>query len=61
MDLLLWAHNHGVSAAEAAGPLALTAEQVERVYRDIERKRATTRPLQLSPLLVKGVPEITNR
>ena len=58
MDLLLWAHNHGVAAAEAARTLALTSAQVERVYRDIERKRATTRPLHLPPQLVEPVPEI---
>jgi len=58
MDLLLWAKNHGVAPAEAAPVLELTPEQVERVYRDIDRKRATTRPLQLSPVLAKEVPEI---
>ena len=58
MDLLLWAKNHGVDPAEAAPVLGLSVEQVERVYRDIERKRATTRPLQLAPLLVREVPEI---
>ena len=58
MDLLLWAHNHAVAAGEAAAALSLTEGQVERVYRDIERKRATTRPLHLPPQLVKGVPEI---
>ena len=58
MDLLLWAKNHGVAPAEVASVLELTPEQVERVYRDIDRKRATTRPLQLPPLLVKDVPEI---
>ncbi len=58
MDLLLWAHNHEVPAAEAAPVLGLGSEQVERVFRDIERKRATTRPLHLPPQLVKKVPEI---
>lgn len=58
MDLLLWAHNHGVAAEAAAPVLDLTPEQVARVYRDIERKRATTRPLQLPPVLLKDVPEI---
>ena len=58
MDLLLWAKNHGVAADDAAPVLELTADQVERVYHDIDRKRATTRPLQLAPLLVKDVPEI---
>ena len=55
MDLLLWARNHQVPAGEAAGVLGLTEIQVERVYRDIERKRATTAPLHLPPVLVKPV------
>ena len=58
MDLLLWARNHEVPAAEAAPVLGLEGVQVERVYRDIERKRATTLPLHLPPQLVKSVPEI---
>ena len=59
MDLLLWAKNHGVPAREAAPVMDLTPEQVDRVYRDIDRKRATTRPLQLPPLLLGQVPEIS--
>jgi NAD+ synthase len=55
MDLLLWARNHGVPAAEAAGVLGLTEIQVERVYRDIERKRAATVHLHLPPILLKSV------
>jgi NAD+ synthase len=58
MDLLLWAKNHGVTAAEAAPVMDLTPEQVDRVYRDIDRKRTTTRPLQLAPVLLRAVPEI---
>ena len=58
MDLCLWAHNNAVPAAEVAPVVGLTAEQVERVYRDIETKRSTTRPLHLSALLVKEVPEV---
>ena len=58
MDLALWAKNHNLPAAEAAGPLALTAAQVERVYRDIDQKRRTTRPLHLSALLLEPVPEV---
>jgi len=38
--------------------MGLAPEQVERVYRDIDRKRATTLPLHLTGLLVKSVPEI---
>ncbi len=59
MDLLLWAYNHGVSAEAAAPVMELEAVQVERVYKDIDRKRATTRPLHLPPQLVEKVPEIS--
>ncbi len=52
MDLCLWAVDHQVPAAEAARVLDLTPEQVERVFRDLEAKRRTTRPLHLPPLTV---------
>ena len=52
MDLCLWAKNHDVPAAEAAPVLGLTAEQVERVYRDIESKRKFAEYLHMEPLLV---------
>lgn len=58
MDLLLWATNHGVEPGDAAAALGLTPAQVQRVYNDIIRKRNTTRPLHLSPQLLKPVPEI---
>ena len=58
MDLCLYGHNHGAPAAEVAAALGMTAEQVERVYRDIERKRRTTWPLHAPPLLVDPVPEV---
>ena len=58
MDLCLYAHNHQVPAAEAASVLALTAQQVERVYKDIEAKRRTTRYLHANALLVDPVDEI---
>ena len=53
MDLCLWAHDHRVPAAEAAPVLELSTGQVERVYRDIEAKRRTTRYLHTPPLLVE--------
>ena len=59
MDLCLYARNHGVSAADAAAVVGLTAEQVERVYRDIDQKRRTTRYLHARPMLVEPVQEIT--
>jgi NAD+ synthase len=55
MDLCLWAHTHGVPAAEVGPVLDLEAVQVERVYRDIEAKRRTTRYLHTAPLLVEDV------
>jgi len=58
LDLVLQAHNDGRSAAEAASDLGMQREHVERVYRDIERKRNATRALHLPPLLVDRVPEV---
>jgi len=58
MDLLLWAKNHQVSADNAAEVMGLEPVQIERVYKDIDRKRATTLPLHLTGLLVGEVPEI---
>ena len=49
MDLCLYARNHGIPAAEVAPGLGLTAEQVERVYRDIDGKRRFAHYLHLEP------------
>lgn len=59
LDLVLQAHNQGVPPDAAAADLGCRPEQMERVYRDIERKRRTTRGLHLSPLLSGPVPEIS--
>ncbi len=58
MDLCLWAKNHGHAPGDVAGALGLTAAQVERVYRDIDQKRATTRYMHLSPVLCGEIGEI---
>jgi NAD+ synthase len=58
MDLCLWAKNNNVAAADVAGALELTAAQVERVYKDIDQKRRTTRYLHLPAQLLSPVPEI---
>jgi NAD+ synthase len=55
MDMCLYGHDHGVPAAEVALVAGLTAAQVERVYRDIDAKRRTTRYLHLPPMLVEPV------
>jgi NAD+ synthase len=60
MDLCLYGKNHGVPAAEVAPALGLTAEQVERVYRDIEAKRRATAYLHAPPALVAPVQEIAH-
>ncbi len=60
MDLCLYAHNHGIPSGETAAVTGLSAEQVERVYRDIEAKRRATLPIQLPPLLVEKVNEISD-
>src|SRR5262249_27482251 len=52
MDFCIYCHDRGQPAAQICGRLGLTAEQVERVYRDIEAKRRTTRYLHEPPLLV---------
>ena len=59
MDLCLYGHNHQVPAAEVATATGLTAEQVERVYKDIDQKRRTTRYLHARPLLVDAVSEVS--
>jgi NAD+ synthase len=58
MDLCLYAHNEGLPPEAVADVVGLAADDVARVYRDIEQKRRTTRYLQLSPRLLGPVPEI---
>ncbi len=58
MDLCLYARNHGLSPDETAPAVNLTAEQVQRVFNDIDQKRKTTSYLHLRPILIKKVDEI---
>ena len=58
MDLCLWAKNHAVPAAEVAPVVELSVEQVEWVFADIDKKRATTRYLHLPPQLAGEIPEL---
>lgn len=58
MDLCLYGHNHGVPAAQVAPAVSLTAEQVQRVYKDIEAKRRATGYLHAAPLLVEPIKEV---
>ena len=60
MDLCLYGRNHGIAADSVAPALGLTPEQVERVYRDIDQKRRTTRYLHARPQLVEKVAEVSD-
>jgi NAD+ synthase len=55
MDACLYARDHGIAAAAVASALGLTEEQVERVYRDIDAKRAAARYLHAAPALLSDV------
>jgi len=59
LDLCLYGKNHGIPPIEVAEVVQLTAQQVERIYQDIEGKRTATRYLHLQPLLVENVNEIS--
>jgi NAD+ synthase len=54
MDVCLYARDHGVSAAEVAAALSLAPSQVERVWKDIDAKRAVARYLHAAPLVLDG-------
>lgn len=58
MDLCLYGLNHGVPEAEVAAAAGITKDQVRFVFKDIQAKRRTTRPLHLSPRLVEKIDEI---
>ncbi|HQZ84120.1 MAG TPA: NAD(+) synthase [Actinomycetota bacterium] len=58
MDLCLYGKNNGVPLADIAQATDLTVEQVQRVFRDIDQKRITTRYLHLKPELVALIPEV---
>ena len=55
MDVVLSAYNDGQAPEAAAAELGYEPAQIARAYRDIEQKRATTRYLHLSPLLIEPV------
>jgi NAD+ synthase len=56
MDLLLWASNHDVPAAEAGAAMGLSEQQVERVYKDIVAKRRAAHRLSRDAAVI-GVDE----
>jgi NAD+ synthase len=58
MDLCLYGKNHGVEPAAVATAIGLKPEQVQKVYDDIDTKRATTRYLHMKPILMEEIKEI---
>lgn len=58
MDLCLFGLNQKLDAGVVAEATGLSAEQVERVYRDILAKRAATRYLHMAPVLVEPIREV---
>lgn len=59
MDILLHAKNEGATPEQGAERVEYEAEQVARVYQDIDQKRVTTRYLHLPAFLIDPVEEIT--
>jgi NAD+ synthase len=57
LDVCLYARDHDVPSAAVAGVLGLTAEQVARVYRDIDAKRRAAEYLHARPVLLED-PEL---
>jgi NAD+ synthase len=55
MDLCLYAKNHDLPPSSVTQALGLKEEQVARVFRDIDNKRRTTRPLHLTSLLIEPI------
>jgi NAD+ synthase len=54
MDLALWAHEHGVPAADLASALGTDERQAHSVYRDIEAKRQAAKYLHARPEVIDG-------
>jgi NAD+ synthase len=59
MGLCLFAATNKIPPDEAARAFSLTADQVERVYRDIQSKRRATAYPHSPPLLVEDVLEVS--
>lgn len=53
MDACLYARQHGIPAAEVAAAMGLEPSQIERVYRDIDAKRAAARYLHAAPITLR--------
>ena len=55
MDLCLFGKDNGIPIGEIADMTGLAAEQIFRVFRDIEQKRRTSEYLHLPPQLIEEI------
>jgi NAD+ synthase len=55
MDLCLYAKNNGISPGDVGRVLGMPTDRIEFVYADIDRKRAASRYLHATPLLVEAL------
>ncbi len=53
LDYCLYAKDHNISTTEAAEVLDLEPEQVDRIYRDIDSKRASARYQHAPPFVIE--------
>jgi len=58
MDLCLYSKNNNYSSKETASVLGLTEDQIDRVFKDIETKRNTTKYLHYPPFLMEKIEEL---
>ena len=58
MDVILCGLNNGKTAEEIAPEVGLKGEQIQRVFRDIQVKRITTKPLHMKPILMERMKEL---
>ncbi len=54
MDLCLFGKNNSIPAGDIANALGMTEQHIEIIYKDIDTKRATTRYLHLSALVMEN-------
>jgi NAD+ synthase len=55
MDLCLYGKDHGVDPAEVGKAVGLSADQVTRVYKDIDAKRRFAKYLHARPALIEPI------
>jgi NAD+ synthase len=58
MDICLFGKNNNFEPRSIGEMIALSEDQVKRVYQDIEQKRSTTRYLHLAPVLIEKIAEV---